>query len=59
MVSFDDDIAVYLEPPLTTAAFPYEEMGALAEWLLLSDGQGEGEHLVEMPSRVRGSIRAG
>jgi len=59
VVSFDDDdIALYLEPTLTTAALPYEEMGALAVRLLLDPDLAAGEHLVEMPIRVRGSVSA-
>jgi LacI family transcriptional regulator len=58
VVSFDDDdIALYLDPPLTTAAFPYEEMGALAVRLLLADNPEEQEHLIHMPIRVRGSVK--
>jgi LacI family transcriptional regulator len=57
VVSFDDDdIAVYLHPMLTTAAAPFEEMGALAVRLLLDDDREPGEHLVPMPTRVRDSV---
>ncbi|WP_279234736.1 LacI family DNA-binding transcriptional regulator [Microbacterium sp. SS28] len=57
IVSFDDDeIAVYLDPMLTTVAAPSEEMGALAVRLLLDDSRLPGEHLVHMPLRVRGSV---
>lgn len=58
VVSFDDDdIAVYLEPMLTTAAAPFEEMGALAVRLVLDENHTRGEHLVHMPLRIRGSVR--
>lgn len=57
VVSFDDDdIAVYLHPMLTTAAAPFEDMGALAVRLLLDEGHEPGEHLVPMPLRVRDSV---
>ena len=57
IVSFDDDdIAVYLNPMLTTAATPFEEMGALAVRLLLDETHPHREHLVHMPLRVRGSV---
>jgi LacI family transcriptional regulator len=57
IVSFDDDdIAVYLEPPLTTVAFPYEEMGATAVRLLLGGEALQSEYLVDMPIRRRGSV---
>ncbi len=59
VVSFDDDeIAQYLHPQLTTAALPYDEMGTLAVQLLLDPDAGEREYLVEMPIRIRGSIRS-
>lgn len=59
VVSFDDDdIAMYLDPTLTTVALPYEEMGALAVRLLLDPGSAQGEHLVPMPIRRRGSVGA-
>lgn len=58
IVSFDDDdIAVYLDPTLTTAAFPYQEMGALAVRLLLAENPERKEYLVDMPIRVRGSVK--
>lgn len=58
VVSFDDDdIAVYVDPMLTTAAAPYEEMGALAVRLLLDENVEPAEHLVPMPLRIRGSVR--
>ncbi|WP_235576968.1 substrate-binding domain-containing protein [Rathayibacter sp. Leaf296] len=57
VVSFDDDdIAVYLHPMLTTAAAPFEEMGALAVRLLLDEGHTPGEHLAPIPTRVRDSV---
>jgi LacI family transcriptional regulator len=58
IVSFDDDdIAVYLEPKLSTAGFPYQEMGALAVRLLLDPPPvPQAEYLVPMPIRVRGSV---
>ena len=58
VISFDDDdIAVYLDPMLTTAAAPFEAMGAKAVQLLLDRDHEPGEHLVPMPLRVRGSVR--
>lgn len=58
IVSFDDDdIAVYLDPMLTTAAAPFEAMGAQAVQLLLDPDHAPGEHLVPMPLRVRGSMK--
>jgi len=58
IVSFDDDdIAVYLEPKLTTAAFPYEQMGEMAVRVILEDTTPQHEYLVEMPIRVRGSVK--
>ncbi len=58
IVSFDDDdIAVYLEPKLTTAAFPYEEMGRTAVRALLQNEPLQLEYLVDMPIRVRGSVK--
>lgn len=58
VVSFDDDeIAQYLQPQLTTAALPYDQMGTLAVQLLLDSDAEEREYLVEMPIRVRGSIQ--
>ena len=58
VVSFDDDeIAQYLHPQLTTAALPYDEMGTLAVQLLLDTAAEEREYLVEMPIRIRGSMR--
>ncbi|MBT2498353.1 LacI family DNA-binding transcriptional regulator [Agromyces sp. ISL-38] len=57
VVSFDDDdIAVYLHPMLTTAAAPFEDMGALAVRILLDNNHRPGEHLVPMPLRVRDSV---
>lgn len=59
IASFDDDeIASYMRPALTTARLPYEEMGRQAMELLLRPDESPGEHLVEMPLQVRGSIRA-
>ena len=58
IVSFDDDdIAVYLEPKLTTAAFPYEQMGETAVRVILGDVPPQPEYPVEMPIRVRGSVK--
>ncbi len=58
IISFDDDdIAVYLDPMLTTATAPFETMGARAVQPLLDSDHIQGEHLVSMPLRVRGSVR--
>jgi LacI family transcriptional regulator len=58
IVSFDDDdIAVYLEPKLTTAGFPYQEMGALAVRALLQEAPMQQEYLVPMRIQIRGSVR--
>lgn len=60
IVSFDDDdIAHQLHPTLTTAAAPFEEMGALAVRRLLEAGHPPGEVLVDMPLRVRESVALG
>jgi LacI family transcriptional regulator len=57
VISFDDDdIAVYLEPQLTTAAAPYEQMGSLAVQLILGEEPPKGEYLVRPPIRVRASM---
>lgn len=59
VASFDDDqIASYMRPGLTTARLPYLEMGRRGLELLLDPAPVAGEHLVEMPLQVRGSIRA-
>nr|WP_028785259.1 LacI family DNA-binding transcriptional regulator [Terracoccus sp. 273MFTsu3.1] len=59
IASFDDDqIAAYLRPGLTTARLPYLEMGRRALELLLDPDPTPGEHLVQMPLQVRGSIRS-
>lgn len=42
---------------LTTAAAPFEDMGAKAVQLLLDRDHTPGEHLVPMPIRVRGSVK--
>lgn len=52
----DDEIAVNLEPMLTTAAAPYEEMGSRAVQLLLHKDHVPSEHLIPMRLRVRGSV---
>jgi LacI family transcriptional regulator len=58
VASFDDDqIAAYMRPGLTTARLPYLEMGRKALELLLDPAPTPGEHLIEMPLQVRGSIR--
>jgi LacI family transcriptional regulator len=59
LVSFDDDvIASYLEPGLTTAAIPYEEMGRQAMEMLLAPERTTEQRLVDMPIRVRESVRS-
>ncbi|GAA1501491.1 LacI family DNA-binding transcriptional regulator [Terrabacter terrae] len=59
IASFDDDeLASYLRPGLTTARLPYQEMGRQALELLLDADAAPGEHLVDMPLQVRGSIRS-
>lgn len=58
VASFDDDqIAAYMRPGLTTARLPYLEMGRKSLELLLDPAPTPGEHLIEMPLQVRGSIR--
>lgn len=58
VVSFDDDdIAVYLDPMLTTAAAPFEAMGSQAVRHLLDPDRVRGEQLVPMPLRIRGSVK--
>ncbi len=57
LASFDDDqIASYMRPGITTARLPYLEMGRKGLELLLEPTSSPGEHLVEMPVQVRGSI---
>ena len=57
IASFDDDeIASYLRPALTTARLPYEQMGRQAMELVLRPDEEPGEHLVEMPVQLRGSV---
>ena len=59
VASFDDDeIATYMRPGVTTARLPYLEMGRRALELLLDPAAAPGEHLIEMPVQVRGSIRS-
>ena len=59
VASFDDDeIATYMRPGVTTARLPYLEMGRQALELLLDPAAAPGEHLIEMPLQVRGSIRS-
>lgn len=58
VVSFDDaDFAQHLDPPLTTLALPFREMAALGIQLVTEEPLRDGEHLVAMPLRVRGSVR--
>lgn len=57
VVSFDDDeIASYLQPPLTTIALPYQAMGRRAVDLILGDEEAGGQVLISMPAIVRSSI---
>ena len=57
IASFDDDeLATYMRPALSTARLPYEEMGRKAMSLLMDPDAARGEHLVEMPLQVRGSV---
>ncbi len=57
LASFDDDqIASYMRPGITTARLPYLEMGRKGLELLLEPTSPPGEHLIEMPLQVRGSI---
>jgi LacI family transcriptional regulator len=58
VVSFDDsDLAVWLQPPLTSVALPHRELGVRAMRLLLDDNPpAVGELRLPMPIRVRESI---
>jgi LacI family transcriptional regulator len=59
VVSFDDsDLAAWLDPPLTSVAIPYFELGRRAVELLLDDDRPAGAHRVPMPLRARGSVAA-
>ncbi|RBY83887.1 LacI family transcriptional regulator [Geodermatophilus sp. TF02-6] len=59
VVSFDDsDLAVWLQPPLTSVALPHREMAARAVRLLLGrQTPTELEVRVPMPVRLRESVR--
>jgi LacI family transcriptional regulator len=59
VVSFDDsDLAVWLQPALSSVALPHRELAATAVDLLLREGGAPpGEHRVPMPLRRRESIR--
>ena len=58
VMSFDDsDLAVWLQPPLSSVALPHRELASRAVRLLLSEGdQREEEIRLPMPVRVRESI---
>jgi LacI family transcriptional regulator len=58
IASFDDEVlAAYMRPGITTARLPYEEMGRRAMELLIDPDAPRGEHFVDMPLQVRGSIK--
>jgi len=58
VVSFDDsDLAVWLQPALSSIALPHREMATIAVELLLGEGPPAGEEIrVPMPVRLRDSI---
>jgi LacI family transcriptional regulator len=58
VVSFDDsDLAVWLQPPLSSVALPHRELATAAVALLLADGDlRDTEVRVPMPVRLRESI---
>ena len=58
VVSFDDsDLAVWLQPPLSSVALPHRELATAAVELLLSDGElHDREIRLPMPVRLRESI---
>jgi LacI family transcriptional regulator len=58
VVSFDDsDLAVWLQPPLTSVGLPHRELAATAVRLLLADGPMTDQELrVPMPVRLRESV---
>jgi LacI family transcriptional regulator len=58
VVSFDDsDLAVWLQPPLSSVALPHRELATVAVELLLADGElPDTEVRVPMPVRLRESI---
>jgi LacI family transcriptional regulator len=58
VVSFDDsDLAVWLQPALSSVALPHRELATAAVGLLLGEGRPPvGEHRIPMPLRLRESI---
>jgi LacI family transcriptional regulator len=58
VVSFDDsDLAVWLQPPLSSVALPHEELARHAVRLLLGHGELRGKEVrLPMPLRLRESI---
>jgi LacI family transcriptional regulator len=58
VISFDDsDLAVWLQPPLSSVALPHREMAQRAVRLLLTDGDLREEVVrLPMPVRLRESI---
>jgi LacI family transcriptional regulator len=58
VISFDDsDLAVWLQPPLSSVALPHRELATAAVRLLLTEGDlQESEVRVPMPVRLRESI---
>ena len=58
VASFDDDeIASYLQPQLTTARIPYEQMGREAMTMLLDPTATSEQRMVPMPLQRRASVR--
>ncbi len=61
LVAYDEQFALYTEPPLTTISAPAEQIGEVAVHALLEQmgndggGQREGEVLLQPVLRVRGS----
>ena len=58
VISFDDsDLAVWLQPPLSSVALPHRELAVESVRLLLADGDlTEQEIRLPMPVRLRESI---
>jgi LacI family transcriptional regulator len=57
VVSFDDsELAMWLQPELTSVALPHEELGRAAVDVLLSGARAPHRTLVQMPRRDRGSV---
>ena len=60
VISFDDsDLAVWLQPALSSIALPHRELATVAVDLLLGDERPDArEHRVPKPLRLRDSVAA-